>query len=363
MASEDAIWHFAQGVGDDNPLWWDPDYAGSTRWGRLMAPPLFLYTCSNAGLRVGEEGIFPAEHWLPGTVPIWVSDRWAFHRPVWAGERVDATSELVSVEERPGRDGGRAATHVDRTSYVGEDGSLIAECFKTRQPLRPAAGRDGGARTRRRPCRPTATTIGGHRRASTSTRCRPAGREHALRRRGPRRSGAPGAGEGPADDHRHRRLRDGLGLAAVPDEPHRQPLSRRTPRCPPARRPHERRRHVGGTALGAAPGTQGRDGGLLRLRRSARLWLGHLLTDWCGDDGFVSAMEVRLRRPNLVGDTTWLGGEVLAVRESGPGDNGDGGVLVDCALRATNQRGEETATGTATVRLPRRAGATSTPPG
>ena len=67
---------------------------------------------------------------MPGTVPIWVSDRWCFHRPTWAGERVTATAELISVEERPGRDG-RAATHVDRTSYVGEDGSLIAECFKT----------------------------------------------------------------------------------------------------------------------------------------------------------------------------------------------------------------------------------------
>ena len=79
-------------------------------------------------------------------------------------------------------------------------------------------------------------------------------------------------------------------------------------------------------------------------------WLAHLLTDWCGDDGFLSALEVRLRRPNLVGDTTWLDGEVSAVREPEPGDDG---VLVDCSLRATNQRGEETATGTATVRLPR----------
>ena len=51
--TEDAIWHFALGVGDDNPLWWDRAYAESTSWGRMFAPPTFLYSCGNAGLRVG----------------------------------------------------------------------------------------------------------------------------------------------------------------------------------------------------------------------------------------------------------------------------------------------------------------------
>src|SRR5882672_9175051 len=36
--------HFAFGYGDDNPLYCDPAYAAGTRWGRLVAPPTFLYT-------------------------------------------------------------------------------------------------------------------------------------------------------------------------------------------------------------------------------------------------------------------------------------------------------------------------------
>jgi hypothetical protein len=38
----DAIRHFANGYGDDNPLYCDPDYAAATRWGGLVAPPGFV---------------------------------------------------------------------------------------------------------------------------------------------------------------------------------------------------------------------------------------------------------------------------------------------------------------------------------
>lgn len=40
----DGTRHFAAGYGDDNPLWSDPQYGKTTRWGGLIAPPNFLYT-------------------------------------------------------------------------------------------------------------------------------------------------------------------------------------------------------------------------------------------------------------------------------------------------------------------------------
>ena len=39
--TEDLIRHFAYAVGDPNPLWRDPDYARGTRWGGIIAPPVF----------------------------------------------------------------------------------------------------------------------------------------------------------------------------------------------------------------------------------------------------------------------------------------------------------------------------------
>ena len=46
-ANADAIWHFALGVGDDNPLWWHRDYAEKSAVGRMYAPPTFLYVATH----------------------------------------------------------------------------------------------------------------------------------------------------------------------------------------------------------------------------------------------------------------------------------------------------------------------------
>ena len=38
-ATRDNIRHYAHGIGDDNPLWCDPDYARNGPYGELVAPP------------------------------------------------------------------------------------------------------------------------------------------------------------------------------------------------------------------------------------------------------------------------------------------------------------------------------------
>jgi acyl dehydratase len=43
VASRDTMRHWAYGIGDDNPLFTDPEYAGKTRWGGLIAPPTYMY--------------------------------------------------------------------------------------------------------------------------------------------------------------------------------------------------------------------------------------------------------------------------------------------------------------------------------
>jgi acyl dehydratase len=39
-----AIHKFADGVGDTNPLWTDPEYAAKTRYGRIIAPPSWVFS-------------------------------------------------------------------------------------------------------------------------------------------------------------------------------------------------------------------------------------------------------------------------------------------------------------------------------
>ena len=46
-ATVDSVRHFANGIGDDNPLYCDTDYASKTKYGRIVATPLFLYSNIN----------------------------------------------------------------------------------------------------------------------------------------------------------------------------------------------------------------------------------------------------------------------------------------------------------------------------
>jgi acyl dehydratase len=77
-------------------------------------------------------------------------------------------------------------------------------------------------------------------------------------------------------------------------------------------------------------------------------WLGHLVTNWMGDAGFLRRLNVQVRRHNLIGDTTWCRGRVSGKELS------DGRALVHIEIRAENQRRETTAVGAAAVVLPRR---------
>jgi acyl dehydratase len=84
--------------------------------------------------------------------------------------------------------------------------------------------------------------------------------------------------------------------------------------------------------------------------RMRETWLIHLCTDWMGDDAWLWKLDCEFRRFNYVGDTQWVKGTV------GRRYLADGGrPAVDLDLTMTNQRGEETTPGHATILLPSRA--------
>ena len=78
-------------------------------------------------------------------------------------------------------------------------------------------------------------------------------------------------------------------------------------------------------------------------------WFIHACTNWMGDDAWLWKLGIEFRAFNYVGDTQWITGEVTRkylADEDRP--------AVDLTLRATNQRGQETTPGTATILLPSR---------
>lgn len=74
-------------------------------------------------------------------------------------------------------------------------------------------------------------------------------------------------------------------------------------------------------------------------------WLSHIITNWIGDDGFLTSLKSEIRRHNPEGDVIYIDAEITDKYRSGSRD------LVSFKLLAKNQDGELSATGTAVAEL------------
>jgi hypothetical protein len=75
-------------------------------------------------------------------------------------------------------------------------------------------------------------------------------------------------------------------------------------------------------------------------------WLTHHVTNWIGDDGFLTKHKCQIRRHNPDGDVIFIDGSVTRKFEQ------DGRKLVEIQQRAETHRGELSAIGTAIAELP-----------
>jgi acyl dehydratase len=112
-----AILRFCEGIGDDNPLWTDPNYAAGTSHGGLIAPPSFIFACL-AGVQVGWRGLggFHAETKL------------TFGKPIRVGDKITA-KVVFDGFDGPIADsnfGGRRIKDYLRQEYRNQDGELLA---------------------------------------------------------------------------------------------------------------------------------------------------------------------------------------------------------------------------------------------
>jgi acyl dehydratase len=128
VATRDGIRHYANGFGDDNPLWCDPDYAAQTRWNGIIAPPGFL---EGAGLTpkvtTPPEVRARGRGALSGVHMLWAGDHIRYFRPVREGERIWVRRFYTDIKEKErSRFGGKSAVSVRRRVYWNDAGDLIA---------------------------------------------------------------------------------------------------------------------------------------------------------------------------------------------------------------------------------------------
>ena len=87
LVTEDLIRHFADAIGDPNPLWRDRTYAQNTRWGGIIAPPLYE-SCISFGSSFG------GRLRVPGVARLAAGNLHEYAAPIRPGEEFQTPSIL-----------------------------------------------------------------------------------------------------------------------------------------------------------------------------------------------------------------------------------------------------------------------------
>ena len=348
--TKDNIWHFALGVGDDNPLWWDDGYAKASPRGGITAPPTYLYSHSNGPRLKPEHFGAPTEFFLPGVLALWAGEKWKWHRSIHIGEKISANLQLVEVTlHESGSFGGRSITQIERMQFITDRGETVAEVWHNLKRFERSQARSKNAYLERE--------LAVYSSADRERFERHYQDEASVLRRGakPRfvedtqigeRSGPMLKGPLTVNNLIGFMLGWGSGLNAT----NRMLYSQLTLH-PGSRLVHPESGVVdniesphwdrGLARLSGLP--DGYDFGCQRFS-----WFAHFMTDWIGDHGELTDLDFKMLKPNIINDVTWLTGEVTEVDLRS--------ATVTVKITATNQLDQVTAIGSAVARLPRRAG-------
>lgn len=118
-ATRDAIRHYAHGIGDDNPLWCDPEYAKNTKFGDIIALPSFMFTTSRiiSGYCGG----------LSGVHAMWAGADWTWHKTVKRNDTIHTEAYLKDLVEHQTKFAGRSFQQIYHVDFYNQDGDLVTE--------------------------------------------------------------------------------------------------------------------------------------------------------------------------------------------------------------------------------------------
>jgi acyl dehydratase len=341
----------AQACGDDNPLWCDPAYGPTTRWGEPIASPALV----GGDTLIGEDEVtaVPEDKRelmrgdpLRGVHAFYAASSREWWAPLTAGQRVLRRNALVGVYDKPSEFAGRAVHEWSGQVFGAAGGPLLSGQYKLMIRTQRDKARSKGKYAKIEPYVYTDEEIARIEEQVLAERCRGAqprwwedvavgdivgplvkgpltvtdivcwhvGMGMGLYKIGPLRLGV----------HNRRRIprfyhRDEFNVPDVMQRVHWDPeFARRS----------------------GNPTT-------FDYGRMRETWLIHACTDWMGDDAWLWKLECQFRAFNYVGDTQWVSGIVERCYLA------DGGrPAVDLQLRSDNQRGAVSTLGTATILLP-----------
>ncbi len=340
-ASRDNIRHWAHGIGDDNPLWCDPQYAARTPYGKLLAPPSFVFTLNRSFS--GYVGGLAGVHAMFAGIDV------TWHHPLMLGDQFTTKCWLKDLIEHETRFAGRSIQQIYRCEFYRQDGTMVAEgdswCFRTERDTARERGTKYEAVKQKPPVHYSRDDLAKIFDLYAREEVRGAtpryfedvkvGDQLPTMVKGPMTvTGFIAFAQGwgglyiRANKLAWKQLQKhpGLGIAnkfGIPDVPERVHWE---------------------DDLATLVGTPAAyDYGPERCS-----WMTHHLTNWMGDSGFLRKIAVKIRRHNPVGDTIYIKGEVTRKFAEA------GNHYVEIAQRAEQQDGELSVLATGIVRLPSR---------
>ena len=380
---ERTIRNYVRTIGEDNPLYTNPAYAKSSKYGCLTIPGPFLSMVRGItahGAQSGEAGRqrpggYPVANFFSGTA-------WEFFDVLRIGSKFSSSMVTKELIEKPGSRG-NLMFFISELFFWDDHGDLPAKCSGTliMVPIETM----GTSRTM--PVERLGEKLLYDRNVSNYSQediQRLLEEVENVKRRGSdtlywedveigeklgpmvippwtlQDYGAPrivgeavhGSSEGPGDEmafeQKFRQFREKRGGAggeqAVIHPATRWPWS-----------PADEHEDALMAAYRAQPAPF--DGGVQRVQIPNRL-----LSDWMGDEGFVRRQYTAIRKPVYYGDTTYYTGEVVKkFKEVQEGADEPGGApgkreyyAVGINIEGRNQVGEVSTPGTATVYLPSR---------
>jgi acyl dehydratase len=340
--------HFAFGYGDDNPLYCDPDYGRSTRWGGLIAPPTFHYTMGQDAAPTPDaetKALLKGDPFAGlGSYQAVMEFEW--YRPMRQGDTCQLLLTQVGVAEKSSRFGGRTAHVAEDFIYANGAGEVHSlrrgTWIRAERSATKERAADKAAAVQTEPYTDEAM-------AEID-----AAYEAETRRGADVRywedveigDAVQPRVKGPLVNTDVVVWHLGWGMQLTPPGTFR--ISYATRKKAPGLYPRNtlnipdtvQRLHWEPARAQELGLPTSYDYGGMR-----ETWVVHALTDWMGDDAWLYRLRCEHRKFNYIGDTTWITGEVVGKHQT------DTHSFVDLELRCINQRGEVTTPATATVLL------------
>ena len=124
------IRRFSQAIGETNPIHFDEDYAKSSRYGTIVAPPLFcqMFTFEDvpADRLPGDGSPVEMDVPLPAQRTVGGASSYEIFQPVKAGDRITVKSSLRDVFAKEGRSG-RLYFVVVETEFSNQENEPVAK--------------------------------------------------------------------------------------------------------------------------------------------------------------------------------------------------------------------------------------------